>query len=69
MNVFVDKNAVELLMAKKQMTQKQLANVSGVSRYTLGLALRHKRSTKPPTIGKIATALGVEPEAIVKADN
>lgn len=67
--MFVDKNAVELLMAKKQMTQKQLSNMSGVSRYTLRVVLRHKRNTNPPTVGKIATALGVEPEAIVKADN
>lgn len=41
--MFVDKNAVELLMAKKQMTQKQLSNMSGVSRYTLRVVLRHKR--------------------------
>lgn len=64
--MIVDKNAVELLMAKKQMTQKQLANVSGVSRYTLGLIVSHKRNPKPLTVGKIATALGVEPETIVK---
>lgn len=67
--MFVDKNSVELLMAKKHFTKKELSETSGVSRYTLGLVLGHKRNANPVTVGKIATALGVEPEAIVKADN
>lgn len=67
--MLANKNAIELLMAEKQLSQKSLSEKSGVSRYTLGLVLRNKRNTNPPTIGKIATALGVKPEAIVKADN
>ncbi|WP_276691170.1 helix-turn-helix domain-containing protein [Acidaminococcus massiliensis] len=62
----VDKNAIELLMARQMITQKQLSAASGVSCYTLRLVLRNKKNTSPRTIGKIAWALGVDPEAIVK---
>jgi len=64
--MIVDKNAIELLMAKQMITQKQLSNASGVPSYTLGLILLNKLNPSPRTVGKIAWALGVEPEAIVK---
>ena len=53
------------LMGANLMTQKSLAEISGVSRATINNALL-KGSCSTQTVGKIAKALGVDPADIIE---
>lgn len=61
----VDRNKLELIMAKKGLNQKKLAEVSGVSRQSLSYTM-NGRNCRPELLGKISKALGVEPEEIIE---
>lgn len=61
----VNRSKLELIMAKKDMNQKKLAEVSGVSRQSLSYTM-NGRSCRPELLGKISKALGVEPEEIIE---
>lgn len=61
----LDKRKVDLLMAKRCMTQQQLCDAAGVS-VTAVAGISKTRTSKTLTIGKIAAALGVEPEDIIE---
>lgn len=61
----VNRNKLELIMAKKGLNQKKLAEVSGVSRQSLSYTM-NGRNCRPELLGKISKALGVEPEEIIE---
>ena len=54
-------------MSEKLMTQKALAEVSGVSRITINNTI-HKSSCSIPTVAKIAKALGVDPAELIEKE-
>lgn len=54
---------VELILAKKTATMKGIS--SGLSSSTIA-KIRREENVSPRTIGKLAAALGVEPEEIIK---
>lgn len=64
----LDTKKVQLIMMKKLMNKRQLANSAGVGYSTLYLIFSQKRHPNTDTIGKIANALGVEPSEIVKEE-
>ena len=47
------------------LSQQQLADKSGVSRYTIGRLENGERSARPSTTQKLAKALGVEPKDLM----
>lgn len=57
--------ALETEIARRALTYKQTASDAGISEKTLQAARRGKE-IRTATAGKIAQALGVEPEAIIK---
>ena len=61
----INKKKVSLIMAKKNMSQKDLANKSGIGRGNISNLLGGK-SCLPRTVFRIATALGVEIEEILE---
>ena len=60
-------NKVKRLMWANLMTQSALAQAAGVSRVTINSALL-KGSCSTVTAGKIANALGVDPEELIKEE-
>lgn len=61
----LDRVKTLVCMARKEMSGTDLAEMSGVSRQTISSVL-HGKDCFPETVGKIATALGVDPAAIVE---
>lgn len=55
---------VKLLLAKQLISQADLADKAGISRQTLS-AVMNGRNCRPELLGRIAKALGVEPEEII----
>ena len=47
------------------LSQQQLAEKSGVSRYTIGRLENGERSARPTTTQKLAKALGTEPHELM----
>lgn len=64
----LDTKRVQLIMMKKLMNKRQLANSAGVGYSTLYLIFSQKRHPNIDTVGKIANALGVEPSEIIKEE-
>ena len=62
----VDKKAFLLAMAKAMMNKKQLAEKSGVSRFTVNQILNHEQRPNTETIGKLAAALDLSPADIIE---
>lgn len=60
---------VKRMAYSQNMSVTKLATKAGLSANTLFCLQSGRRKASPLTLNKIATALGVEPEAIVKADN
>lgn len=54
----ISRNKIELLLAEKGLSQKMLADKSGVRRQAISAILRHQTCT-PRTAGKLADGLGV----------
>ena len=50
------------------LSQEQLAEQSGVSRYTIGRLEGQERSARPSTTQKLAKALGVTPAELMDED-
>lgn len=59
----LDKATVELLRAKQCVTLKALAKKAGISQSTINIGF--KKDIQPLAVGKLAAALGVEPEDII----
>ena len=60
----IDKIKLQLLLAEKELSAKDLAEMAEISPQTISKIIKKGRS-KPKTIGKIAKALGVEPAELV----
>lgn len=60
---------VKRMAYSQNMSVTKLATKAGLSANTLFVLQSGRRKASLLTLNKIATALGVEPEAIVKADN
>ncbi len=60
----LDKNKIDLLMAKQQMSTNELAKKYGVSRNRIQIIFNSANVT-PRTVGKLAAALEAEPEEII----
>lgn len=63
--MYIDVKKLYRLTAKKQMTMTELVKKAGISFQILGSIKRGWRSTTK-TVGRLAAALGVEPEEILK---
>jgi len=48
------------------LSQQQLAEKSGVSRYSIGRLENSERAARPTTTQKLAKALGVEPRELME---
>lgn len=62
-----DKHKLQLAMARACMNTQDLAKAAHMPPQTINGVLR-ERSARPGTIGRIAKALGVDVEKIVKED-
>ena len=56
--------ALPIYRAWADMTQEELAEVSGVSRITISRLESQTREPRPSTVSKLADALGVEPQGL-----
>lgn len=61
----LSKEKTYLYMAKKSLSQQQLAEKAGISRQTLSAVL-NGRNCRPDLLGKISRALETEPENIIE---
>ena len=60
----LSRSKIDLLMAKQQITADTLAERYGASRSRIQVIF-NSASVTPRTVGKLAAALGVEPEDII----
>lgn len=63
----VDRNKLELVMARACMTPESLTAAAEMPRPTVNNVISG-RSVRPTTLGKIARALGVDPADIIKEE-
>lgn len=59
----LNKTAVELLLARNQMTVKEMASNAGISERTYYTGCN--KNILPVKVGALAKALGVDPEEII----
>ena len=64
----VNRKKLEMAMARACMNSAALPAVTGLPRPTVNNAIVGK-GVRPATLGRIAKALGVDPEEIVEAEN
>lgn len=57
---------LQILMAEKIITVKELADTAGLSRVFVGSCVAGTANPKPATIGKIAKALNVPVQEIIE---
>jgi transcriptional regulator with XRE-family HTH domain len=57
---------LQIRMAEKVMTTKDLASKSGLSRFFIGDCLKGNTNPKPATVGKIARALDVPIQELIE---
>lgn len=62
----LDNYKLQILMAEKIITVKELADVAGLSRVFVGSCVAGTANPKPATIGKIAKALNVPVQEIIE---
>lgn len=60
----IDRNEIDLAMVKKQMNISDLAEHYGVTRQRMSIIL-NSYNLSARTVGKLAAALGVDPEEII----
>lgn len=60
-------NKIKMLLAERGLAQYELAEISGVSRQTVSVMLQ-KESCHPDTLLKIARALDVEPQELIRKE-
>lgn len=61
----IDKHKILLIMARLRINDLELCEQSGVSLNTFGRIKTGRINPKPATVGKLAYALGVDPEEII----
>ncbi|WP_324823102.1 helix-turn-helix transcriptional regulator [Sinanaerobacter sp. ZZT-01] len=64
----IDKRRFEICLANKNLLINDVCDATGLTRTSVTLAIQGKRNTRPQTIGKIARALEVPVEEIIKKD-
>lgn len=64
----IDVKKLEMAMACACMNASEIASKAEISRQTVATAKQGKR-IGPATVGKIAKALGVDPEEIIEKDD
>lgn len=62
----LNKNKLELCLARKGMTKQELATISGVRNTSISHSLKNGASIYPHTVGKIADALGVDVAELIE---
>ena len=62
----ISKDKYKKYLTLKGVSNKDLAEIAGISVVTLSRAINGKANTAPATFGKIATALGVTPTDILE---
>lgn len=62
----LDVIAVRIEMAKKLITQKELAQKAGIAEETMTRYMNRKIKPSPRNIGKLAKALDIDVEKIIK---
>lgn len=60
MKITINRPAIAMLIAKQEFTQQDLLNRSGIAQKTLNGILNGTGKPRIKTLGKLATALGVE---------
>ena len=60
------KRKLQILMAKKQMNAKELAEKSGLSHNTISSFLSGRRKPSIKSLGMLANGLGVDVEEIIE---
>lgn len=63
----IDSIKIKLLLAEKDMTQSDLAKKCGIARQNISVTLG-RGSCSPAKVAKIAAALGVPAQEIIKED-
>lgn len=63
----IDSIKIKLLLAEKVMTQSDLAEKCGIARQNISVTLS-RGSCSPAKVAKIAAALGVPAQEIIKED-
>ena len=61
----LDRNKINIAMARKKMTVSQLAEACGVSRNRINVSMNQRRVT-PACAGKLAEGLGVDVTEILE---
>lgn len=62
----ISKEKLDIIMARKQMSINEICEASGLPGETFKQARRGVRNPKPKTIGRIASALGVDVTEIIE---
>ncbi len=64
--MFINKEKIEVYLAKQCMSYNDLSKASGISRITIQKMIYNKVNARPVTIGKIAKALQVPVTDIIE---
>lgn len=62
----LNNRGLQILMAEKIITVKELADMAGLSRVFIGSCIAGTANPKPATVGRIAKALNVPVQAIIE---
>lgn len=65
----LNKTAIDLLLAEKQLSKSRLAEMGGVSPSTITKLLRGDQEARPATIGKMAEALKVPVTELIEKED
>lgn len=63
----IDPNKIDLIMARKQLSVETVCASGMIPKETFKQAKNQKRNPKPATIGRIASALGVDVTEIIES--
>jgi transcriptional regulator with XRE-family HTH domain len=66
--MIIDVERYNLLLANKCLSVKEFSKLSGVSEVTLSRIKNESQQARPQTLGKIAKALGINVETLIKND-
>lgn len=66
MKLKLDKKKVSIIMAKKQLSIKEIADKMGVTLQCVVRLTQNENGLLPVTVGRLAEALGVEVEDIIE---
>lgn len=64
----LDKNKLDLLLCRKQLTIADVAKLAGISTTTLSTSYSKGEGIRPKTVGKICCALDIDVTEIMKEE-